>query len=153
MSFNNRNRVLPIGVVFCYTHLKEEEAKKEDKATEQPVNTSPIPSSTPVDEDFLLVQISLSNGTISTATETATSLCSALKVQWCIISRKNVSVNQVKIQSKSWDKNSVACKKKLESQFAEAIAPAQSEEFIEDIIHSNTEEGKQKPSLMIFKWK
>ena len=81
LSFNNRNRVLPIGVVFCYTHLKEEEAKKEDKATEQPVNTSPIPSSTPVDEDFLLVQISLSNGTISTATETATSLCSALKVQ------------------------------------------------------------------------
>ena len=43
--------------------------------------------------------------------------------------------------------------KKLESQFAEAIAPAQSEEFIENIIHSNTEEGKQKPSLMIFQWK
>ena len=74
LSFNNRNRVLPIGAVFCYTHLKEEEAKKEDKAIEQP-------SSTPVDEDFLPVQISLSNGTISTATETATSLCSALKVQ------------------------------------------------------------------------
>ena len=78
LSFNNHNRPLLIGAVFCYTLLKEE-TKKEDKTIEQPVNTSPMPSSTPVDEDFVPVEISLSHESISTATETATYLCSALK--------------------------------------------------------------------------
>ena len=32
--------------------------------------------------------------------------------------------------------------KKLESQFAETIPPGQSEEFIEYVLHANTEEGK-----------
>ena len=32
--------------------------------------------------------------------------------------------------------------KKLESQFAEVIAPGQSEEFIENDLHDNSEQGK-----------
>ena len=32
--------------------------------------------------------------------------------------------------------------KKLESQFTEAIAPGQSEEFIENVLNANTEEAK-----------
>ena len=60
LLFSNHNRPPPIGAFFCYYHLKEE-TKKEDKTIEQTVNTSPMPSSTPVDEDFVPVEISLSN--------------------------------------------------------------------------------------------
>ena len=35
----------------------------------------------------------------------------------------------------------------MESRFAESIAPGQSEKFIENVLHANTEEGKTETIL------
>ena len=37
LSFNNHNRSLPIGAVFCYTHLKEEKKKKIKQLNNQSI--------------------------------------------------------------------------------------------------------------------
>ena len=113
LSFINHHRTVPIGAVFCYTHLKEE-TKKEDKTIEQPVKTSPMPSSSPVDEDFVPVEISLSNESISTATETATFLwsglkASALKMTYHIKEKRISKLSESTKQN--LDKNCVTCKK------------------------------------------
>ena len=113
LSFINHHRTVPIGAVSCYTHLKEE-TKKEDKTNEQPVNTSPMPSSSPADEDFTPVEISLSNESISTANETATFLrsglkASALKMTYHI---KEKRISKLRESTKqNLDKNCVTCKK------------------------------------------
>ena len=59
-----------------------------------------MPSSTPVDEDFVLVEISLSNETISTTTETATALCSALKASLMMYHIKKKRINELSESTK-----------------------------------------------------
>ena len=115
LSFNNHNIPLPIGAVFCYTHLKEE-TKKEDKTIEQPVNTSSMPSCTPVGKDFVLVEISHSNESISTATETATSLCNALKASPMMYYIKKKCISELSESTKQKLRQKLCCmQKKLES--------------------------------------
>ena len=100
-------------------------------------------SCTPVDEDFVPIEISLSNESISTATETATSLCSALNASPMMYHIKKKRISELSESTKQKLRQKLCrMQKNLESQFAEAIAPGQSEEFIENVLHANTEEGK-----------
>ena len=56
--------------------------------------------------------------------------------------QKKKRISELSESTKQKLRQKLSLQKKLESQFAEAIAPGQSDELIENVQHANTDEGK-----------
>ena len=90
---------------------------------------------------YALTEVSLSDESILNATETAESLCNAYISSPMTYQIKNTRVSKLKESSKQKLRQKLfRMQKRLEQRFAEAMAPGQSEEFIQNVLHSNDEE-------------
>ena len=145
-SFNSRNKPLPIGTVFCFKHLKVETniASKESKI--KTTDLSPIAISTPTtekddDKEYLPEEISIPDETVSSAAKTAVSLCSALNASPMAFQIKNQRVENLSDGTKQkLQQKLMQMQKNLEKTFAEAVAPGQSEELMNNVL-SNDQSG------------
>ena len=146
-SFNNRNKPLAIGSVFCFTHLQAETKKVKEESAD--FSVSPVAVSTPTaekDEEYQPEEITIPEEAITIAAETAMSLCDVLNSSPVPFQIKNQRVSNLSDTTKQKLRQKLTrMKKSLEKTFAEAIAPGQSEELINDLLSPTEKSSDEIP--------
>ena len=148
------NTHIPLGAQFYFKQLKLETKEESKKTISSPNAQATVPQeSMPSDEMFAAEDISISEDVLDTASVGGTNLTCKLDtspIQYQI-KRKRVS-DLAESTKQKLKKKFERAQEQLKRKFAEAIAPGQSEEFINDIVNDKMEQSsteKEAPKELI----
>ena len=145
------NTHIPLGAQFCFKHLKLETKEESNRTISSPNAQATVPKeSMPSHETFVPEDIYISEDTAYVSGINLTCTLDTIPIQYQI-KRERVS-DLAKSTKQKLKKNFERAQEQLKRKFAEAVAPGQSEEFINDILNDKMEESsteKEAPEKLI----